>query len=306
MRYIKQQIKNFTYTNLTDDYPEWNPNTTYVLEEDDTNLTSASVVLYNGYYYRSVVRENKGLNPEEYDGIKWVKYRVSNKHALLDMSSQARSSFDGDMIIEFSQGLIQTLAIGKYTAENFIVQVFDNSNTEIYKYESDSTLNSGVFDWWTYIYAPITHSMDRAMMLNIPVRGSKIRVTFNGRFAGDTTSCGYLVGGQAVDMGYTLMGVRFSYQSYSIKEFDSFGAVRIDKRAVQEILDFETIIKTPDIIRLRYEIKQVYDEIVVFILDERDDSPYDNLMTFGIIQDSSMVMDNGVESTLSFSVVEVV
>ena len=51
-------------------------------------------------------------------------------------------------------------------------------------------------------------------------------------------------------------------------------------------------------------MKKIYDEIVLFIIDERDVSEYENLMTLGVIQDASVVLENNVESVISFSVVE--
>ena len=44
MQYVAQEITEFTSTNLTDTYADWNEATTYVLETDNTNLTNASMV----------------------------------------------------------------------------------------------------------------------------------------------------------------------------------------------------------------------------------------------------------------------
>ena len=55
---------------------------------------------------------------------------------------------------------------------------------------------------------------------------------------------------------------------------------------------------------MRRELKKIYDEIVLFVIDERDVSEYENLMTLGVIQDASVVLENNVESVISFSVIE--
>jgi hypothetical protein len=54
------------------------------------------------------------------------------------------------------------------------------------------------------------------------------------------------------------------------------------------------------------EIKQHYDTVVVFILDEQDDSNYENMITLGIIQDATVVLNNGVMADLAWSVQEVI
>ena len=35
MQYIKQELTEFTSTNLTDSYPDWSPTTTYIVEPDN-------------------------------------------------------------------------------------------------------------------------------------------------------------------------------------------------------------------------------------------------------------------------------
>ena len=73
---------------------------------------------------------------------------------------------------------------------------------------------------------------------------------------------------------------------------------------MQDIVDFETVIASTYLPRMRRELKKIYDEIVLFVIDERDVSEYENLMTLGVIQDASVVLENNVESVISFSLVE--
>jgi phosphoribosylamine--glycine ligase len=73
-----------------------------------------------------------------------------------------------------------------------------------------------------------------------------------------------------------------------------------------DLVDFETVISSSYLPRMRRELKKIYDEIVLFIVDERDISPYENLMTLGVIQDASVLLENNVESMMTFSVLEAV
>ena len=57
---------------------------------------------------------------------------------------------------------------------------------------------------------------------------------------------------------------------------------------------------------MRGELKKIYNEIVLFIVDERGNSDYENLMTLGVIQDASVLLENVVESVMTFSVLEAV
>ena len=88
---LPQQIESFTSSTLHDDFSEYNPDTTYTYESDETNLTNASVVRYGTFYWRSFVTSNEENEPKEGSAF-WSKYGVSNKQAMLDLRSQTKST----------------------------------------------------------------------------------------------------------------------------------------------------------------------------------------------------------------------
>ena len=308
MQYVKQQLTEFVSSNLTDIYDDWNPNTTYTVETDNNSLTNASMVRFGAFYYRSVTENNKGFNPVEYENIKWVKHSVSNKFAMLDMSANSKSEkIGGDIVVTFLQNQAGVIGIGNYEADRVLIEIigFDGTTT-IWSYETPSTINGKVYDYWDYIYEPYFLDQDFTTKVSLPITGLYIRMTFKKLVLTGNSSCGYLILGNPVDMGKSLMGVKFGYNSYATKEVTPFGNLEIKKGAVQDLVDFETIISSKYLPRMRGELKKIYDEIVLFIVDERDNSNYDNLMTLGVIQDASVLLENSVESVMTFSVLEAV
>ena len=305
MQYIKQELTEFTSTNLTDSYPDWSPTTTYIVEPDNT-LTSASVVRYGSYYYRSVTSANLNFNPSTYSDIKWVKHSVSNKYAMLDMSSNSKSVFEGgDLTVTFLQNQSSVLGIGNYEADYITVEVLASDGTTIlWMYNTLSNVNANVYDYYDYIYEPYVLGQDFTTKVNIPIQGRYIRLTFHKLTLTNRAACGYLIMGNPMDMGMSLMQPKFSYNSLTTKEISSFGNLDIKKSFIQDIVDFETVIASTYLPRMRRELKKIYDEIVLFVIDERDVSEYENLMTLGVIQDASVVLENNVESVISFSLVE--
>ena len=305
MQYIKQELTEFTSTNLTDSYPDWSPTTTYIVEPDNA-LTSASVVRYGSYYYRSVTSANLNFNPSTYSDIKWVKHSVSNKYAMLDMSSNSKSVFEGgDLTVTFLQNQSSVLGIGNYEADYITVEVLASDGTTIlWMYNTLSNVNANVYDYYDYIYAPYVLDQDFTTKVNLPIQGRYVRLTFHKLFLTNRSACGYLIVGNPMYMGMSLMQPKFSYNSLATKEISSFGNLDITKSFIQDIVDFETVIASTYLSRMRRELKKIYDEIVLFIIDERDVSEYENLMTLGVIQDASVVLENNVESVISFSVIE--
>ena len=305
MYYIKQELTEFTSTNLTDTYSDWSPTTTYIVEPDNA-LTSASVVRFGAYYYRSVTSTNLNFNPETYSNIKWVKHSVSNKYAMLDMSSNSKSVVvGGDLTVTFLQNQSSILGIGNYEADYITIEILaPDGVTILWTYDTPSNINANVYDYYDYIYEPYNLDQDFTTKVNLPLQGRYVRMTFHKLLITNRAACGYLIVGNPVYIGMSLMGVKFGYNSLTTKEISSFGNLDIKKSFIQDIVDFETVIASTYLPRMRRELKKVYDEIVLFVIDERDVSEYENLMTLGVIQDASVVLENNVESVISFSLVE--
>ena len=305
MYYIKQELTEFTSTNLTDTYSDWSPTITYIVEPDNA-LTSASIARFGAYYYRSVTSTNLNFNPETYSNIKWVKYSVSNKYAMLDMSSNSKSVVvGGDLTVTFLQNQSSILGIGNYEADYITIEILaPDGGTILWTYDTPSNINANVYDYYDYIYEPYNLDQDFTTKVNLPLQGRYVRMTFHKLPLTDNSACGYLIVGNPVYIGMSLMGVKFGYNSLTTKEISSFGNLDIKKSFVQDIVDFETVIASAYLPRMRRELKKIYDEIVLFVIDERDVSEYENLMTLGVIQDASVVLENNVESVISFSLVE--
>ncbi len=366
MKYIPQQIEQLVNSNLSNLYPDWAVDITYVLEPDNENLTSASMVVYGNYIYRSLTDDNLGYNPEETLNIYWVKWAISNKMAMIDLASQTQSVSEplersfieseadyqsdetvseltigdvvwdvdtsltykvlvsdeslpnsdfndfakwekmfGNIIIEFKRGSIDMIGVGDFkassiTIEHFTAGVLVDGATQVINY----SVNDTVVDLWSYVYDAYTNTIKRSIKLDIAPIGDTIKVSFKRSVSSDTTSCGFLIAGESVTIGETLQQVGFSYNSFAIKEPDAFGSYNIIKRNVQDIMDFETVIGSRELPFVRRKVKEIYNDIVLFIADPSDTSDYENLLTLGVIEDVSITLDNSVLSYVSWSVVE--
>ena len=306
MQFVSQQITNFISSDIPEEFPEWSATTTYILEE--TTLSSASVVRFGNYYYRSLTNNNLGFDPVEYLNIKWILLKVSNTHAMLDLQSQTVTTvLDTSFYVEFVRpSLADTIGIGYLNCNKITIQHFDTSGdiipevTQIIEYSP----NDDVTDYWSYMYAEYSYVKDRTQLIKIAPAGVKVRMTFEN--ASPLISVGYLVVGEAIDMGISLYGVKFGYTSYAKKEFDESGRLRITKRAVQNLLDFETDVSNTRTMYVRNKVAEIYNEVVMFVVDESPDSIYKNIVTLGIIQNVDVVISYPVYSTVTWSIIEAI
>jgi len=212
-----------------------------------------------------------------------------------------------EMVVEFDRKDIDTLVIGNYTATSITIVALDDLGAPIVSSEQTKEIgvNDDVEDYYSYIYSLYSTSSGLDAVFSIPFVGLKIRVTFSNLILGAETSCGFLIGGATNNMGDSLFGVGFSFNSYSVKETDDFGVTTILKRGIQDLVDFETEIPSSALAATKRKIKLIYDEIVVFIVDPSVDSSYENLITLGVIDSVSTTLSNPVQSIISWSVQEV-
>jgi hypothetical protein len=306
MIYVKQEITDFISTNLTDVYSEWSALTTYIVETDMT-LTNASMVRFGTYYYRSLISENLNFQPDLYPS-KWIKWEVSNKFAMLDLSSQSKSTFNGDMTVSFATTrYTDTITIGYYSASSVLVELFDANDTLVWTYVLPTTIYEDIYDWYSWTYPSYEEELNRAIMIKIQSGiSTKCKVTMTRWAEALQAECGFLIAGTAVDMGKTLSNINFKYTSYATKSIDSFGSLLITKRAVQDIVDFQTIIDRGSFSNNTRKIKDIYNEIVMFAVDERDDSEFENLITLGVIQDAFPVLTEFDKVVVSYSIMEAI
>lgn len=298
MEYLKQEVTSFTSSNITDTTPVWDAITTY---------TTGQLARVGIFVYKSLIDGNTGFNPEDYLNIKWIKYSVSNEYAMLDLQSNTKSTFNGDMIVTFTQTrFMDTVALGYYSASKVLIEQLDASDNVLWSYETTDMINQNVVDYWTYIWEPYDFDVNKGIIFKIPytVGQDRIKITFFK--PADNAECGFLVAGSSTYMGTTLAKVNFKFNSYALKEYDTFGTLSITKRAVQDMVDFETKIPRSEFMDFKRKIKEIYNDIIVFILDESETSEFENMITLGTIQDATPVVDIYDKSIISWSIVEAI
>ncbi len=306
MQYVAQQLTGFTATNIVEEYADYDPLEPYILET--TTLSNASVVRYGNYYYRSLTNNNIGFNPELYLNIKWIILKPSNVYSMLDLQGQTRTVVNASSFyVEFdTPTLADTIGFGYLDCSKLTIEQFDGLGNIIPELTQiiENSANENVSDYYTYIYSTYTYNKNRAELIKISPAGSKIRITFE--HITNVISIGYLVVGEAINMGTSQYGVKFGYNSYAKKDFDEYGRLKIQKRAVQNVLDFETDVNAENVVYVKNKTAEIYNDVVMFVVDESSDSVYENMITLGVIQNADLVIAYPTFSTMSWSIVEAI
>ena len=292
---FKQKISNIT-TDLTNLYADYNANTAYI---------SGDKVTYGGFYWQMIPSTSIGMTPSN-NSLYWEKIGVSNRDSIIDLRSTTKSEKTGSFYIEFPIDYTYTyLAIGYYATSNLKVEALDGYGNVVKVYiDETQSINESVFDYYDYIYGNYSLNTNRTRFIPLTHIGKKIKVTFTGDVNIPTPNCGFIQAGDGINLGTTLSKVNFKLNSYSVKKTDNFGVMTIDKRAVQNVMDFETIIDRSEFMQKRNNVKDLYDEFCCFILNESDIKS--EMIGVGVIENVTQLYDENSKSTIGYSIVEAI
>lgn len=297
MKFIKQEIISYTSPNISQEYATWSASTTY-------GLGGTNIAMYGNYFWISSVAGNLNHIPSE-ESPYWVKWGVSNYYSLIDTQSTTETVVSTNLVCTFSASNIDTLAIGYYTCQTLKIETLSGAGAVIDTQTITQSFNENVFDYYDYIYSDYTVSTDRAKYFDIFRGATNIKVSFlKGTFS--QVKCGFLVGGTAINMGATMDEVKIGWSSYSTRTTDIFGIMTIVKRAAQDLIDFQTVISSIELMNLRRIAKAYRDETVAFVIDPQTNSIYENIVTLGVIGDMTPIASVNDKTVLTWSITEMI
>ena len=268
MIYIPQQITNFTYSNIVETVLAFNPSTAYLVGQKCRVGTYHYISTYG-----TVSLPNIGKEPLSNLGLAWMKLEnePSNTYACLDPYEETKTTWVANGVLEFLRETKTTLGIGNFQASQVKIEYRDNSGTVLETQVFDFLSNEYIFDEWDMLYADFSNSTSKVMFLPLLRVGTKIRVIFSRD--GESTYCGYLHAGKAVDMGMTLNGVSFP--------FTTIGTKRI------KVANFNTKIEKNRVLVKADEASALINEPMLFIIDESETSDHQNMVILGKIKQCS-------------------
>jgi len=307
MKYVRQEINDWLSTNIVKDFDDYDSTVTYSYEDINSDPTNSSVVTYKGYYWRSLIDNNTGNNPELTENKYWNKWKVANVNAMLDQKSLTSTTSTSSIVVEFKRGLSDTIGLGYIESSKVTIEHLKADDTVLTDFTQEFLfgVNEEVYDYWSYIYEPYSEQADRTLYIPIATVGYKIKVTID-LSANNKAGCGFLICGEAQSMGCTLDAVGFNFNSFSTTEVDNFGNTTIIKRDIQDLVDFETAIDKGLVSKARRDIKKIYDDVIMFVVDDSKTSNFENIITLGKIQDASIVGSNFSKNFITWSVMETI
>ena len=266
-----------------DEYPAWDTATQY---------TTGTRVIHAHVIYEAV-SDNQGKQPDLNSSIMdapWKKVGATNRWAMFDdvLSTQSVAP-DGvdNLVVEVDFSYADVVALINLVGETARIEVRDGQAAPYFTREIPLVRDTENFH--EYFFSPITQLTDVTLTLSdlaatdIPVGmpGSVLKVTITK--SGGGAACGHLVIGRAWDLGKTKIDATAGTKTYSVRETDEFGNLRIVPRRVVKRVQCVTYVEASktDIVAKRLADIDVVPAL--FLADDRDTlaGGYESLIIYG-------------------------
>lgn len=135
------------------------------------------------------------------------------------------------------------------------------------------------------------------MLLDLPAYGSaNVVVTIDA--GAEQAAAGHLVLGSQQQIGTALYGSSVGINDYSIKRTDDFGNTSVIRRSYSNRADFDIVLDTSDVSRVRRLLAEMRATPVVWIGEQS----YEATILFGYYRDFTLVFSGPIVSEGSISV----
>ena len=274
----------------TEAYSAWSAATTYAVGDK---------VLYSNRIYESLIAGNLNKQPDT-NITSWLDIAPSNKTAMFDNVVNTQTTATTSLTVTFQPGVIfNSIAFLNIQGGSINVQVKTApSGTLVY----DQTINldnTFIFDWYDYFFGPYDLRTEVLFQNIPPYTDGTITVTIPA-IAGNPVAIGNSTVGSIVNLGGTQYGLNYGIRDYSIKETDTFGNIKIVKRAFSKRMSPTVFVEN---MRLNFVTKVLEDlrsTPTVFIAT--DDARFAGTIILGFLKDWNIEINYPTYSLISAEV----
>lgn len=297
MRICQNLITDYHSANFTEDETAWQP--LPVVYNNGDEAREGNYI----YKYAGISGTNSTIAPSP-TSTSWLKTRASNYYAMLGDRTNQQTTTSGNLIIEIDVFNYDTLSLLNLTGTRIDIEVTDlNSMTVVYTDSKDLLNRSFYIDAYSHYFGEYNY-FDRYYNDMIPLLGNA-RIRIEVVALSGSAGIGRLICGQSYYLGDTLFGLSKSLQSYSRVLLDEFGTPTLTE-SQNAVFNTNAIIKIASarIIDIEQKRKQLDFVPILFIGDESTDSPFENLLSYGLWEDATPTLQKPKVSELSMTIKE--
>lgn len=278
------------------DYPVWSSTATYAI---------GNRVMLDHQVWEAVAAVPTGVKPgaetvTSENPAKWQLIGATNRWRMFDDKLESLTTNPGTITVTIKPGaVVNSIAMFNVSGKSVLVQMVDAGEGVVYS-KTVTLVDAGVTNWYDYFFLPVELRTD-LVLLDLPAYGSaNIVVTVDA--GAEQAAVGHFVVGAQQELGTALYGTSVGINDYSIKKVDDFGNTTVVRRSYSNRADFDIVLDTPTVGRVRRLLAEMRATPVVWIGEES----YEATILFGYYKDFTLVFSGPSVSEGSISVEAIV
>ena len=230
----------------------------------------------------------------------WIYVGPTNRWNLFDQSitSQATNATTIDVTLR-PDGRANAVAILNVSAGYAQVIMTDTATgTEVYNKTVNLASDSGITDWHSYFFSPISRKEDIVFSDLPPYANPTIRIILSETTMGIIVKAGAIIIGQKTEVGGTQYGAKVGIQDYSIKTQDIYGNYQVLQRAFRKTASFSVLVSGSYVDQLHKLLTDLRSVPIVYA--GSDD--YTSTIIYGFYKDFGITIAYPAESICSLDI----
>ena len=274
------------------DYPAWSVSATYAIGDR---------VLLDHHIYEALAIVAAGVKPgaevvDKDHPAKWQDRGMDNRWRMFDDKVESLTANPGTIEVRIRPGaVINSMALFNLQGKSVTITMIDPVEGEVYR-KTLSLVDAGVTNWSDWFFEPIGKRTD-VVVLDMPPYGSADIVLIIDAGA-EVAAIGHTVIGAVKRIGTALYGTSVGINDYSRKSTDEFGNTIVIQRSFSNRAEFDVILDTSEVTRVRRLLAELRATPVVWIGEES----YEATILFGFYKDFQIVFSGPTVSDCSITV----
>jgi hypothetical protein len=223
----------------------------------------------------------------------------TNRWNLFDQSitTQATNATSIDVTLRppARANAVAILNVSAATAQ--VIMTDTATGTEVYNKTVNLASDSGITDWYAYLFEPIDRKSDVLFSDLPPYANPTIRVVLT-ELSGIVVKAGAIIIGMKKDIGPTYFGAKVGIQDYSIKTQDVYGNYTVLQRAFRKTASFSIAVKGSYVDQLQKLLADLRSTPIVYA--GADD--YTSTIIYGFYKDFGITIAYPTESLCTLDI----
>ena len=287
MKIVRPVQIALTSSNVADSsYPLWDSTTSYSVGD--------LVYLNDNHGEYQALTANTGINPLD-NPTDWQWLGTTDRWRMFDQYLNTVTSNVGSIVVEIVPAYSNAIYLGNLYCNTVTIEVIDNAtSTVIETYTQDMV--EDVVDWQDYLYGSWINQKKSIVMYERTTLTTDVTFKVTLDAGTDMASCGIVVCGNSIDIGYTLFDLQASALDFSKVVTDTnTGVTFLEKGNYAKTINADIFTRTANADVVYRLLTEISGTPVVFV----GGGEYETLSVFGFVQKFETAIKSSQETIIA-------